>query len=77
MMRSAVAGMATALALDPQLPNIWRGDAAAAPRLRAIPSKNKVLASVGYMAMVKHQLRRLSRGLAPQPDIAPALALLH
>ncbi|MFC3530817.1 NADH:flavin oxidoreductase/NADH oxidase family protein [Vogesella facilis] len=73
----AVAGMATALAIDPQLPRTWRADTAASPQLRAIPWKNKVLASVGYMAMVKYQLRRLSRGLASRPGVAPALALLQ
>ena len=72
----AVAGMATALAIDPRLPDAWRSDAAAAPQLRAIPWKNKVLASVGYMAMVKYQLRRLSQGKRARPDVAPALALL-
>ncbi|KUM03761.1 NADH:flavin oxidoreductase/NADH oxidase family protein [Chromobacterium subtsugae] len=73
----AVAGMATALAINPNLPNAWRSDATAAPRLRAIPWKNKVLASVGYMAMVKYQLRRLSQGKRARPDVAPVLALLQ
>ncbi|WP_047250262.1 NADH:flavin oxidoreductase/NADH oxidase family protein [Chromobacterium subtsugae] len=73
----AMAGMATALAINPNLPNAWRSDATAAPRLRAIPWKNKVLASVGYMAMVKYQLRRLSQGKRARPDVAPALALLQ
>jgi len=69
-------GIGTALALDPQLPNAWRTDQARAPLLRAITWKNKVLASVTYMAMVKHQLRRLSRGKAANPNVPPALALL-
>ncbi|AVG14609.1 2,4-dienoyl-CoA reductase [Chromobacterium vaccinii] len=73
----AVAGMATALAINPNLPKAWRSDASAAPQLRAIPWKNKVLASVGYMAMVKYQLRRLSLGKRTRPDVSPALALLR
>jgi len=72
-----VVGMATALAIDPSLPKAWREGAERAPVLRAITWKNKVLASVGYMAMVKHQLRRLSQGRRTRPDVAPALALIE
>lgn len=72
-----VVGMATALAIDPHLPKAWREGGERAPVLRAITWKNKVLASVGYMAMVKHQLRRLSLGRRTRPDVAPALALIE
>jgi 2,4-dienoyl-CoA reductase-like NADH-dependent reductase (Old Yellow Enzyme family) len=71
----AVAGMATALAIAPQLPNTWRTAPSTTAQLRAITWKNKVLASVGYMAMVKYQMVRLSRGKPSRPDVAPALAL--
>jgi 2,4-dienoyl-CoA reductase-like NADH-dependent reductase (Old Yellow Enzyme family) len=73
----AVAGMATALAVNPDLPQIWRSQPAASAQLRPIGWRNKVLASVGYMAVVKYQLRRLSRGKTTRPDVAPALALLQ
>ncbi|WP_402718275.1 hypothetical protein [Janthinobacterium rivuli] len=56
----AMAGMGTALAIDPQLPKAWRSNQAASPFLRAITWKNKVLSLIAYMAMVKYQLRRLS-----------------
>lgn len=72
----AMAGMATALAVDPHLPRAWRADPAVAPALRPITFKNKVLASVAYMAMVKHQMRRLSRGQRTRPNVLPACALL-
>ena len=72
----AMAGMGTALALDPQLPQAWLSDQAASPALRAITWKNKVLSSIAYMAMVKYQLRRLSQGKPARPHVAPALALL-
>ncbi|MNT05688.1 1-(5-phosphoribosyl)-5-[(5-phosphoribosylamino)methylideneamino] imidazole-4-carboxamide isomerase [compost metagenome] len=72
----AMAGMGTALALDPQLPEAWRSNQAASPLLRAITWKNKVLSSIAYMAMVKYQLRRLSQGKHTRPNVAPALALL-
>ncbi|WP_371227926.1 NADH:flavin oxidoreductase/NADH oxidase family protein [Pseudomonas sp. QE6] len=70
-------GMGTALAINPNLPREWRAGIASAPALRPITWKNKVLASIGYMAMVKHQLRRLSLGRGTNPDVAPALALLE
>jgi 2,4-dienoyl-CoA reductase (NADPH2) len=70
-------GMATALAIEPNLPKVWRHGSEAAPVLRPITWRNKVLASVGYMAMVKHQLRRLSLGRRTRPDVAPALALVE
>jgi len=72
-----MAGIGTALALDPNLPNSWRTDKAHAPLLRAVTWKNKVLASVTYMAMVKHQLRRLSHGKPANPNVPPVLALLQ
>ncbi|MCX7289678.1 HisA/HisF-related TIM barrel protein, partial [Janthinobacterium sp.] len=72
----AMAGMGTALALDPQLPEAWRSNRLASPSLRAITWKNKVLSSIAYMAMVKYQLRRLSQGKHTKPNVAPALALL-
>ena len=72
----AMAGMGTALAIDPQLPKAWLSDRSASPALRAIPWKNKVLSSIAYMAMVKYQLRRLSQGRQTRPHVAPALALL-
>jgi hypothetical protein len=67
--------MGTALAIDPHLPKAWRADQSASPLLRAITWKNKVLSSIGYMAMVKYQLRRLSQGKPTKPNVAPALAL--
>ncbi len=77
----ALVGMATALAVEPRLPLVWRSDPAAAstlaPALRPITFKNKVLASVAYMAMVKHQLHRLSLGRAANPQVHPGLALLE
>jgi hypothetical protein len=72
----AMAGIATALAVNPQLPHEWREGRDSQPRLWPITWKNKVLASLGYMAMVKFQLRQLSRGRLPQPNVSPLRALL-
>lgn len=72
----AMVGMATALAITPDLPSQWRAGAEPVPELRPIEWKNKVLGAVAHMAVVKHQLRRLSQGRATQPDAMPLKALL-
>jgi 2,4-dienoyl-CoA reductase (NADPH2) len=70
-------GIGTALALNPSLPQEWKAGKASAPMLRAITWKNKVLASIAYMSMVKHQLRRLSDGRMPNPGVMPIRAFLE
>jgi 2,4-dienoyl-CoA reductase (NADPH2) len=70
-------GIGTALALDPHLPRDWKAGKASTPMLRPIAWKSKVLASLAYMAMVKHQLRRLSRGKGSNPAITPVMAFLE
>ena len=72
----AMVGIATALAIDPALPRAWQAGESRVPALRPITLKNKVLASVAYLAMVKHQLRRLGRGRPTRPGVAPLWALL-
>ena len=72
----AVAGMGTALAINPHLPNDWRAGKGDVPTLRAVTWKNKVLNSVANMAMVKFQLRRLSQGRRTQPRVSPLWAVL-
>ena len=73
----SVAGIATALAIHARLPSDWINGLDSAPVLRPIRWKNKPLASVANMAMVKHQLRRLSLGKASEPNIHPMLALIR
>ena len=70
-------GIATALALDPHLPRDWQSGRDSAPALRPITWKNKPLASLANMAAVKHQLRKLSRGLATDPAVSPLRALVQ
>ncbi|MFC0168532.1 NADH:flavin oxidoreductase/NADH oxidase family protein [Pseudoduganella danionis] len=72
----ALAGMATALAVTPDLPKRWQNDPAVHPQLRAVTWQDKTMASAAHMAMVKHQLRRLSRGKASAPQVSPVYALL-
>ncbi len=72
----AMAGVATALAIEPDLPRKWRQGRDDAPALKPIAWKNKPLASVAHMAAVKYQLSRLSRGRATAPRVSPAWALV-
>jgi 2,4-dienoyl-CoA reductase-like NADH-dependent reductase (Old Yellow Enzyme family) len=68
-------GMATALAIDPFLPRDWRLGKDSAPELQPITWKNKVLASLANMAVVKFQLNKLSKGQTPNPNVSPLRAL--
>lgn len=72
----AMAGMATALSLNPYLPNDWLLDKKSVPQLRPITWKNKVLASLATMAMVKFQMKRLASGQPAKPHVSPIWALL-
>ena len=69
-------GIATALALAPGLPEDWRRGVGTAPALAPVTWKNKPLAALANMAVVKFQLRRLSRGGSPDPQVSPLRALL-
>ena len=70
-------GIATALALNPNLPDEWKQGQPSVPELRPIAWNNKVLASLAYMAMVKHQLNRVSKGRNPNAKVSPAFALAN
>ena len=73
----AMAGIATALSLEPQLIKQWREGRDSHPQLRPIGWKRKALASLATMAVVRYQLRRLSQGRQPNPRVAPLLALIQ
>ena len=68
-------GMATALAIDPFLPRDWRLGKDTAPELATITWKNKLMASLANMAVVKFQLNKLSKGQTPNPNVSPLRAL--
>ncbi|WP_150623742.1 NADH:flavin oxidoreductase/NADH oxidase family protein [Pandoraea captiosa] len=73
---TAMVGMATALSIEPGLPNQWRTGQTSAPKLRPIQWKNKALGSLANMAVVKFQLKRLSAGRATDPEVSPLRALI-
>ena len=72
----AMAGVATALAIEPNLPRDWRLGRTGVPMLRPIAWKNKPLAATAHMSAVKYQLTRLSRGRRTRPGVSPLWALI-
>lgn len=72
----AMAGIATALAIEPNLPRNWKLGKNDAPALKPITWKNKPVASSAHMAAVRYQLVRLSRRRPTAPDVSPVWALL-
>jgi 2,4-dienoyl-CoA reductase-like NADH-dependent reductase (Old Yellow Enzyme family) len=72
----AMAGIATALAVDPNLPRDWRNGGDSQPLLQPVRWNNKTLAALATMSVVKFQLRRLSQGRNPKPGVSPLRALL-
>ena len=69
-------GIGTALAIDPNLPRDWLLGKDNAPQLPPITWKNKAIASLANMAVVKFQLRKLSRAKKPDPNVSPLRALI-
>lgn len=72
----AMVGMATALAVDPALPNHWRDGRDRAVQAVSVEWKNKSLASAATQAIVKTHLARLSRGKVAKPETSALLALI-
>ncbi|WP_028081411.1 NADH:flavin oxidoreductase/NADH oxidase family protein [Solimonas soli] len=72
----AMAGIATALAIEPNLPRNWRNGKSDAPALKPITWKNKPLAATAHMAAVKYQLTRLSHCRRTAPGVSPLWALI-
>ncbi len=72
----AMAGIATALAIEPNLPRRWKQGWNDAPALKPINWKNKPVASSAHMAAVRYQLVRLSRRQRTAPNVSPVWALL-
>lgn len=69
-------GIGTALAIAPSLPRDWLQGQDNAPQLPPITWKNKTMASLANMAVVKFQLRRLSRAKKTEPGVSPLRALI-
>ncbi|MEW2164546.1 NADH:flavin oxidoreductase/NADH oxidase family protein [Streptomyces sp. NPDC007084] len=72
----AVIGMGTALAVTPDLPDLWRDHREADRQMEPVTWSDKALASAAGMARVRHQMRRLARGRRPKAGTHPAVALV-
>ncbi len=70
-------GMATALAVEPDLPARWKRGEDSAPALRPVRWNNKAIASAAQLAMVRVQLLRLAANKRPQPHVLPLSALIR
>ncbi|TGK81332.1 NADH:flavin oxidoreductase/NADH oxidase family protein [Leptospira noumeaensis] len=69
-------GIATALALNPNLPNDWKQEK---PGYQTLPEpnwKSKTLKGLANMAMVRYQLNRLSQNKRTTVKVSPILRLL-
>ena len=73
----AMAGIATALAIEPHLVKHWREGRDSQPQLPPIRWKRKALASLANMAVVRFQMDRLSRGREPHPKVSALWALIR
>ena len=71
----ALVGMGTALAVTPDLPNRWREGLEATERLAQVAWSDRTLASAASMALVRHQMRRVTRGRQPTGRTHPVHAL--
>jgi 2,4-dienoyl-CoA reductase-like NADH-dependent reductase (Old Yellow Enzyme family) len=69
-------GMGTAIAVTPDLPNRWRSGLESTERLRPVTWSDKTLASAASMALVRHQMRRITRGKHPTGKTHPVHALV-
>jgi 2,4-dienoyl-CoA reductase-like NADH-dependent reductase (Old Yellow Enzyme family) len=69
-------GMGTAIAVTPDLPDRWRSGLESTERLRPVTWSDKTLASAASMALVRHQMRRITRGKHPTGKTHPVHALV-
>lgn len=73
----AVVGLATAMAYAPTLPRDWQSGRNDNVELPRVGWKNKTLASGASMALTKAQMKRISDGKLPKPDLSPLLMFLY
>ncbi len=72
----ALVGMASAMAITPDLCNRWQEGQEATERLAAVKWSDKTLASAAGMALARHQMRRITLGKHPTGKTHPLYALI-
>jgi 2,4-dienoyl-CoA reductase-like NADH-dependent reductase (Old Yellow Enzyme family) len=73
----ALIGMASAMAITPDLCNRWQAGVEASLQLVPVTWSDKTLASAAGMALARHQMRRITRGKNPTDRTHPLHALLR
>jgi 2,4-dienoyl-CoA reductase-like NADH-dependent reductase (Old Yellow Enzyme family) len=71
-----VLGIGRAMAFVPDLPAQWKAGRMAEVALPEITWKNRTLAGLATMALVKRQLNRLASGKRPKAGLSPAVSLV-
>ena len=72
----ALVGMASAIAITPDLCSRWQEGHEASERLTPVTWSDKTLASAAGMALARHQMRRITRGKDPTGRTHPLYALV-
>jgi hypothetical protein len=72
----ALVGMASAMAITPDLCSRWQEGREATERLAPVSWSDKTLASAAGMALARHQMRRITRRKNPTGRTHPLYALV-
>lgn len=72
----SVVGIATALALQTDLPKQWKSGVVVEIELPKINFKDKTMSAMATMAMVKRQLRRIGRNKKPTSNMNPLWTII-
>jgi 2,4-dienoyl-CoA reductase-like NADH-dependent reductase (Old Yellow Enzyme family) len=72
----ALVGVASAMAITPDLCSRWQEGREATERLAPVTWSDKTLASAAGMALARHQMRRVTRGKRPTGRTHPLYALV-
>lgn len=72
----AMVGIASAMAFEPTLPQKWKNDESLNVDIPKVGWRNRSMAGLANMALIKTQLRRIGSGRAPKPDFNPLLAAI-
>jgi len=72
----ALVGMASAMAITPDLCSRWQEGREATEQLAPVTWSDKTLASAAGMALARHQMRRITRRKDPTSKTHPLYALV-
>ncbi len=72
----AMVGMASALAFNPNLPKQWQTKPELAAFIPRVTWKDKTMAGVATMAVIKRQLQRMGKGKPPKAKVSAIFSLI-